>query len=902
MKKTLAFLLSAILLLGMYPLEVFAVEIIASGTCGDDVNWSVYDDGSFLLTGNGTLMNDYENEEDVPWYNYRESITDASLWLSQITNVGKHAFSGCTGLTRIVIPSNVSVINSYAFSCCINLKTVEGDIIANSGCQKTNLGINVPEIGSYAFYNCSSLESIDIRGEITQIQKGTFSGCTNLNSISIPDTVTYVRVGAFNNCTSLSDVYYSGTEAEWYSINIESNNEPLLNATIHYQGNGGEPTEPYSPDGYNFYKDSYYFTNSFDIPIIDQKYFNAVFNPGHSKTMKDFYNEKKESHGVCFGMAYTTASIMKGIPPVTIMAENRLSAAFGQFHNTIRELKPGSVFGIIGANNNNMIISVLDYILYSHVYQWSTQHQNNRHFVEGRSLFSSEKLRDFFQKISYLIQQNTVVPILLGRTRFDKNGVEVSDGAHAVLAVGIDGHDILLDDPNNKEGFNRIHINDDFSEWSYNDPWQTAYGSTVNNTNSVLAYAYDFYAPYQILQSGTKVDYESVTTTQTMAVKQDNGTEEEEETDVIGNTERLDGDKLLVYTNCDDCALENEDVLKLDIIDGGAADETNGRLYWVSNDKTVTVTGIAGSDNRVSVAGRNSILQVETEGNSEQITMTVDEDAAVFSTVIDSTEGQAYSIGLLAAYDNAAEDTALTVSGTASGEEIRADETDGNVTVTGLNNLTITYTENDEVVDEITVPVTDGQEITITVDEDNDTVSTDFEPHTEHTWDEGTVTKAPTCTAAGEKTFTCTVCGETKVEPIAPLGHAYGNWTRVDDSTHRRVCANDPQHVETAAHNWDADRQTKTPTCAARGEFTYTCRDCGATKVTYQNTVQHKDDDRDGYCDYGCGTTFTKPEEPHEEEGGKCPYCGQRHTGFFGGIVGFFHRIAYFFKNLFGGK
>ena len=32
---------------------------------------------------------------------------------------------------------------------------------------------------------------------------------------------------------------------------------------------------------------------------------------------------------------------------------------------------------------------------------------------------------------------------------------------------------------------------------------------------------------------------------------------------------------------------------------------------------------------------------------------------------------------------------------------------------------------------------------------------------------------------------------------------------------------------------------------------------------------------------------------------GSCPYCHQNHTGFFGGIVGFFHRIAYFFSHLF---
>lgn len=44
---------------------------------------------------------------------------------------------------------------------------------------------------------------------------------------------------------------------------------------------------------------------------------------------------------------------------------------------------------------------------------------------------------------------------------------------------------------------------------------------------------------------------------------------------------------------------------------------------------------------------------------------------------------------------------------------------------------------------------------------------------TEHTWGEPEVTKAATCTEAGEKTFTC-VCGATKMEAIPATGHSWG--------------------------------------------------------------------------------------------------------------------------------
>ena len=52
-----------------------------------------------------------------------------------------------------------------------------------------------------------------------------------------------------------------------------------------------------------------------------------------------------------------------------------------------------------------------------------------------------------------------------------------------------------------------------------------------------------------------------------------------------------------------------------------------------------------------------------------------------------------------------------------------------------------------------------------------------------HTWDNGTITTAPTCTKAGEETYSCTKCGATKIEPIPATGHSWkSDWT--SDATH----------------------------------------------------------------------------------------------------------------------
>lgn len=75
-----------------------------------------------------------------------------------------------------------------------------------------------------------------------------------------------------------------------------------------------------------------------------------------------------------------------------------------------------------------------------------------------------------------------------------------------------------------------------------------------------------------------------------------------------------------------------------------------------------------------------------------------------------------------------------------------------------------------------------------------------------HTWDEGKVTKAPTCTEEGEKTFTCTGCNETKTEkiPVDPNAHDYrDDWTVTTKpgcttkGEETRHCHNNPKHTET---------------------------------------------------------------------------------------------------------
>ena len=74
-----------------------------------------------------------------------------------------------------------------------------------------------------------------------------------------------------------------------------------------------------------------------------------------------------------------------------------------------------------------------------------------------------------------------------------------------------------------------------------------------------------------------------------------------------------------------------------------------------------------------------------------------------------------------------------------------------------------------------------------------------------HTWDNGNITKEPTCTAKGEMTYTCTVCKATKTEEIATTGHTFSDKWESDDTHHWHKCINCDEISGKAKHSYSTD-------------------------------------------------------------------------------------------------
>ena len=163
--------------------------ILDRGTCGDDLTWTVDEDGLLVISGTGP-MTDYELDDHqwstAPWYSLHKEIYQVIIQPG-VTSIGSFAFINCYGLIRASLP--------------------EGLV----------------SIGNSAFYFCS------------------------LRDFLLPTSLTRIGENAFDRC-DLTDVYYAGTVEDWFSVqgvHSDAFADAVLHcsdATVTAHGTCGEQT------------------------------------------------------------------------------------------------------------------------------------------------------------------------------------------------------------------------------------------------------------------------------------------------------------------------------------------------------------------------------------------------------------------------------------------------------------------------------------------------------------------------------------------------------------------------------------------------------------------------------------------------------------------------------------
>ena len=157
----------------MYPIK--AIE-------GEEITLQYHD---FKLWINGKKITKYVGDA--------EEIDLSSLNVDTLEN---DLFRGNKFLRVITLPHSLTIIPARAFYDCSSLNSV-------------NIGYQVTQIGDAAFYGCTSLEKIVFPASVSYIGGSIFAGCSALKEFVLPNDTNLkcIPSGAFASCDSLENMY-----------------------------------------------------------------------------------------------------------------------------------------------------------------------------------------------------------------------------------------------------------------------------------------------------------------------------------------------------------------------------------------------------------------------------------------------------------------------------------------------------------------------------------------------------------------------------------------------------------------------------------------------------------------------------------------------------------------------
>ena len=177
---------------------------------------------------------------DQVFCNYKYVLTSVQI-PDTVTEIGSNAFYNCTSLKSVTIhdnkPSCVKKIGRQAFMFCSELTDIP---ILDS----------VTEIGSESFHHCEKLDTVTIPEGVTSVADGMFRYCYSLHTVTLPDSVTAIEERAFTG-TALTQIHIPanvaqiGTDAfsECFALStITSNSEsyPAIDNVLYEKSANGD--------------------------------------------------------------------------------------------------------------------------------------------------------------------------------------------------------------------------------------------------------------------------------------------------------------------------------------------------------------------------------------------------------------------------------------------------------------------------------------------------------------------------------------------------------------------------------------------------------------------------------------------------------------------------------------
>ena len=836
----------------------------------------------------------------------------SSVQLSNnLTILGKFAFGNCTSLTSIWIPKSLKTADTSAFSGspfagCVALQSVEletgmtkiPDNLFDSCPGFTTITIpdTVTEIGDSAFAN-TNLNSITIPDSVTQIGKYAFGG-SKLESIRIPDTVTDIGDNAFNGCTELKDVTLPNIRKNIVAGMFEgctSLEKIVLPETVTAIRSGAFT-------GCTALKDitwskaletieSYAFQNCSaltDVTIPDSvksigygvfsdcSALSTVMIPGTVKTIGS------EAFRNCD--ALTTVTIPDSVTSYGSQmfydCDALTTVKLGSGMKTI----PESMFEHCDALESLSIPRCV------------TSVGNNA--FKDCTKFTSVTIPRSVTSISASAFSYPKILTIYGvagtyaETFAKENSIQFVDQQVKATAASLDQTELTI----NKGATAQLNLSVTPENFTDTVTWKSTDEkvATISDSGEVKA-----------VGAGTatiKVVVGDISATCQVTVLQP-----------------VTGIRL------------NKSSLTMDALD---TFQMTASVYPDSaNDKRITWSS---SDPAIASVDENGLVTALKKGTAT-ITAAAMDGSGVKSTCKVTVSNTAYVCTDPAQlesphnYDNSCTDVwsyrldgALSLNVTFDARTEMEDGFDYLYILDGSGKEVGKYTGKELAGKTVSVP---GDMVQIRMASDDAGNAWGFKVTSvkagsetcQHVWDNGKVTKEPTETETGVKTFTCTRCGETKTETIPKLTHEHNynavvtapTCTEKGYTTHTCACGDSyvDTYTDALGHAWDNGKVTKEPTETETGVKTFTCTRCGETKTEVIPALSHEHSYKDvvtaptctakGYTTHTCACgdsyvdTYTDAlghawdngkvtKEPTETETGvktfTCTRCGETKT------------------------
>ena len=195
-------------------------EIIDSGTCGENVTWTLDSEGLLVISGTGE-MTDYIGS--APWWSKRDKIFSVIIE-DGISNIGMRSFYDCAKLGSIEIPDSVTSIGQKAFYDCDNLISLF-------------IKENVQSIGDDAFGACRKLTVMYPSKDHARESSGTVghSECENVRSYGITDEGQFYCIR--NDNTVVVTKYLGSEEKVTIPETVENYPVTEIADAAYYQAN-----------------------------------------------------------------------------------------------------------------------------------------------------------------------------------------------------------------------------------------------------------------------------------------------------------------------------------------------------------------------------------------------------------------------------------------------------------------------------------------------------------------------------------------------------------------------------------------------------------------------------------------------------------------------------------------